>query len=52
MFFYNRHNITKTDIDYVKKGLNSELVFNNPNISAKCGCGESFSIDQNLFNQA
>ena len=41
-----------TEIDYVKKGLNSELIFNNPNISAKCGCGESFSIDQNLFNQA
>ena len=41
-----------TEIDYVTKGLNSELVFNNPNISAKCGCGESFSIDQNLFQKA
>lgn len=41
-----------TQIDYVKKGLNSELIFNNPNISAKCGCGESFSVDQNLFQQA
>ena len=41
-----------TEIDYVTNGLNSELVFNNPNISAKCGCGESFSIDQNLFQKA
>ena len=41
-----------TEIDYVTKGLNSELIFNNPNISAKCGCGESFSIDQNLFQKA
>tara|TARA_B100000282_G_scaffold76723_1_gene52930 strand:- start:5705 stop:6433 length:729 start_codon:yes stop_codon:yes gene_type:complete len=41
-----------TKIDYVKKGLNSELIFINPNISAKCGCGESFSVDQNLFQQA
>ena len=41
-----------TEIDYLTKGLNSELIFNNPNISAKCGCGESFSIDQNLFQKA
>ena len=43
------------DLSFVQnaeKDVNSELIFNNPNISAKCGCGESFSIDQNLFNQA
>ena len=41
-----------TELDYVQNGLNSELIFNNPNISAQCGCGESFSIDQELFQKA
>lgn len=31
-------------IDYIQKGLNSELEFNNPNTSDECGCGESFSL--------
>ena len=26
MFFYNRHNITKSDIDYVKKSLKSNNI--------------------------
>ena len=33
-----------TTIDYVKEGVNSNLSFINPNVSAQCGCGESFSI--------
>ena len=33
-----------TQIDYVTEGLNSALRFNNPNATAECGCGESFSI--------
>ena len=33
-----------TEIDYVTEGLNSALRFNNPNATAECGCGESFSI--------
>lgn len=33
-----------TVIDYVTEGLNSALVFENPNATAECGCGESFSI--------
>lgn len=33
-----------TEIDYVTDGLNSSIRFNNPNIKAQCGCGESFSI--------
>jgi iron-sulfur cluster assembly accessory protein len=33
-----------TTIDYVTEGLNSQLKFNNPNVTAMCGCGESFSV--------
>lgn len=33
-----------TEIDYVLKGINKELVFNNPNVKDMCGCGESFSV--------
>ncbi len=35
-----------TVIDYVRKGLNSELQFQNPNAGDYCGCGESFSISE------
>lgn len=31
-------------IDYQKKGLNELFEFINPNESARCGCGESFTI--------
>ncbi len=31
-------------IDYVKEGLNKNLVLNNPNVKDICGCGESFSV--------
>lgn len=33
-----------TTIDYVTEGLNSALKFLNPNATAECGCGESFSV--------
>jgi len=33
-----------TEIDFSKEGLNEGFRFNNPNVSATCGCGESFSI--------
>tara|TARA_B100001113_G_scaffold350068_1_gene346538 strand:+ start:1886 stop:2614 length:729 start_codon:yes stop_codon:yes gene_type:complete len=38
-----------TKLDFVKKNLNEELVFLNPNVSAECGCGESFNFDENLI---
>ena len=31
-------------IDYTKKGLNEGFEFSNPNESARCGCGESFTV--------
>ena len=31
-------------VDYVKQGLNHQFVFNNPNQTGQCGCGESFTV--------
>ena len=39
-----------TKLDFVRKDLNQELVFLNPNVSAECGCGESFNFDTDLLN--
>ena len=33
-----------TEIDYAREGVNRTLRFNNPNVTAECGCGESFSV--------
>lgn len=32
-------------IDYISQGLNKKLVFQNPNQTGQCGCGESFTVD-------
>lgn len=31
-------------MDYKHDKLSSEFVFNNPNITGTCGCGESFTV--------
>ena len=33
-----------SELDFVREGLNTGLEFRNPNVSAKCGCGESFTV--------
>ena len=33
-----------TVMDYKKEELSSSFVFNNPNETERCGCGESFKI--------
>jgi iron-sulfur cluster assembly protein len=33
-----------TAIDFQKKGINAEFVFENPNMTGECGCGESFTV--------
>ncbi|TXL62468.1 iron-sulfur cluster assembly protein IscA [Zeimonas arvi] len=33
-----------TELDFVREGLNEGFKFNNPNVTASCGCGESFSV--------
>jgi iron-sulfur cluster assembly protein len=35
-----------TEIDFVRKGLNAEFAFRNPNATGECGCGESFSVER------
>ncbi len=32
------------NVDYVKQGLNYKFIFNNPNQTGQCGCGESFTV--------
>ena len=34
-----------TEMDYKKDEFSSSFVFNNPNETERCGCGESFKID-------
>ena len=31
-------------LDFVKEGLKQAFKFDNPNVDATCGCGESFSV--------
>ena len=33
-----------TEMDYKKENFSSQFVFNNPNETERCGCGESFKI--------
>ena len=33
-----------TTIDFRREGLSESFRFDNPNVTAECGCGESFSV--------
>lgn len=33
-----------TEMDYAENKLASEFIFNNPNVTGTCGCGESFTV--------
>ena len=35
-----------TEMDYKKEEFSSSFVFNNPNETERCGCGESFKIEK------
>ena len=35
-----------TEMDYKKEDFSSTFVFNNPNETERCGCGESFKIEK------
>ncbi|MFT5395197.1 MAG: iron-sulfur cluster assembly protein [Gammaproteobacteria bacterium] len=37
-----------TELDFVREGLNAGFKFNNPNVEESCGCGESFSLKEEL----
>jgi iron-sulfur cluster assembly protein len=32
------------EVDYRREGINEAFHFNNPNVTATCGCGESFAV--------
>jgi iron-sulfur cluster assembly protein len=34
-----------SELDYTEGKLESGFVFNNPNETGRCGCGESFSVE-------
>lgn len=38
--------ISGTEVDYVQQGISRVMVFRNPHAVAECGCGESFTVDQ------
>ncbi len=33
-----------TELDYTREDLQEGFKFNNPNVKAECGCGESFTV--------
>ena len=35
-------------LDFVKEGLKQAFKFDNPNVDAACGCGESFSVKEKV----
>ena len=41
-----------TEMDFVKDKLTARFVFNNPNQTAACGCGESFTLERAKDDQA
>lgn len=36
--------VVGTRMDFVEDALRSEFVFENPNATGTCGCGESFNV--------
>ena len=41
-----------TRVDFRKEGLSESFKFDNPNVSATCGCGESFSVNKSASTPA
>ena len=40
--------INGAKLDFVKDGLKQTFKFENPNVDATCGCGESFSVKEKV----
>ena len=34
-----------TELDFSEDKLSATFVFNNPNVTSMCGCGESFAVN-------
>jgi iron-sulfur cluster assembly protein len=39
-----------TQVDFRREGLSEAFKFDNPNVAATCGCGESFSVEKTAGN--
>ncbi len=37
--------VAGTEIDFGDDGLSQTFLFNNPNVTGACGCGESFTVE-------
>jgi iron-sulfur cluster assembly protein len=48
---YSAPYLNGTEIDFVD-GLQGGFAINNPNVSAACGCGHSFQVDDEAGEQA
>ncbi len=44
--------VSGTEVDMITEGLNSALVFKNPNATSYCGCGESFAVSADTSGTA
>lgn len=40
--------IVGSEMDYREDKMQAGFVFENPNATAQCGCGESFTVDKNV----
>ena len=40
------HLLQGLHIDYVKQGIQTKFIYENPMQTGQCGCGESFTIDK------
>jgi iron-sulfur cluster assembly protein len=38
--------LSGSTLDFVREGLKQAFKFENPNVDAMCGCGESFSVKE------
>ena len=38
--------VSGMQVDYVKNAMGGNIVFENPNAKSKCGCGKSFSTNE------
>jgi iron-sulfur cluster assembly protein len=36
--------LAEVEIDFAREGINEAFRFHNPNVTATCGCGESFAV--------
>ena len=43
--------VLNTEMDFIEDEVRSEFLFRNPNASGTCGCGESFTTNEDEFKK-